>query len=577
MGKLITPQFEAEWEERRRIALEEEEAAAAAAATDDKGGEGGDPPADNSTGSDDDESLNAGLGDDTGGAGNTDGGNSDDSGDGGSGDDDENLSPEEKQAKIDAAVQAMDDIADKDKPALAPEESIIEAAKATDQSDLVALEAQLTDLAYLRQDIVKTHGMSRAFAMEAERIVPGFGGVPMGYYTEQPSATRFRVSLEEIDKTTWGLIAAAAAAVIAIIYKVFRWLTGGNKEEAATGNGGDKGDGKKAEKAVEEQAEVAKEAAQEVVEVAQVIGDADKTLSHWNITIKDKNKKDVRIHSLQQFYELFLMDESVGREIEEFLRLKDPLIADIIEDGKYSKMIGSVLDNIRAAITALNSKVKALENITRRDIGNYDTIDEYINKNSLNTLDRPTEIVIGGERLTLRELADKLAAVRMEVSSGATSRKYSFDSIWTKIAHEYHKSKVYQYKSSVAELLKPLDTMRDVLDRMEDVSGKKDWDDNPGHISSAIGQLHRKILFACAKDVEGAARIIGEIQNYGHSMMWYGRETASISLMILSRFNSELLKNKIGPTPEMLKITDDLRLKKKAISKLYHAYVSRKS
>jgi hypothetical protein len=78
-----------------------------------------------------------------------------------------------------------------------------------DNGYFTSLENRIVDFTYLVNDIAKTGGMCKKLAMEAERIAPGFGGVPLGFYSEVPSATRYSASLEEITKNVICLLSEA--------------------------------------------------------------------------------------------------------------------------------------------------------------------------------------------------------------------------------------------------------------------------------------------------------------------------------------------------------------------------------
>ena len=65
---------------------------------------------------------------------------------------------------------------------------------------LTALESRLDDLKYLYDDLKDASGMNQTYALEAQRIIPDFGGVPIGYYSKDLTATRYQISLETLDK-----------------------------------------------------------------------------------------------------------------------------------------------------------------------------------------------------------------------------------------------------------------------------------------------------------------------------------------------------------------------------------------
>jgi hypothetical protein len=97
--------------------------------------------------------------------------------------------------------------------------------------NITSLENRITDLFYLADDIQNASGMNQSFAMEAEKLLPGFGGVPIGYYTVDTSATRYKVAVEELSAGIWALIAAAITAVAAMIYKFIKYVFGKDSEK----------------------------------------------------------------------------------------------------------------------------------------------------------------------------------------------------------------------------------------------------------------------------------------------------------------------------------------------------------
>lgn len=84
----------------------------------------------------------------------------------------------------------------------------------------------LEDMKWLMKSIQSSHGMSQDFALEAERIAPGFLTVPIGYYTKQPSNTRLKVSVENLFVRVWELIKSVIRKVKEIILKFSYWLVG---------------------------------------------------------------------------------------------------------------------------------------------------------------------------------------------------------------------------------------------------------------------------------------------------------------------------------------------------------------
>ncbi len=66
-------------------------------------------------------------------------------------------------------------------------------------TDMAAAQSNAQDLTYLRNDIAGAGGMSKTFALEADRLIPGFlAERPLGFFTELPTKTQYAVSLESV-------------------------------------------------------------------------------------------------------------------------------------------------------------------------------------------------------------------------------------------------------------------------------------------------------------------------------------------------------------------------------------------
>ena len=92
---------------------------------------------------------------------------------------------------------------------------------------LAAVVNKFNNLTYLSSDINAAQGMNKTFAMEAERIMPGFlnEDVPLGYFTEEPTGTRLKLSLEAIAAEQKSLLQRIIESIVAMIRKAVQWLS----------------------------------------------------------------------------------------------------------------------------------------------------------------------------------------------------------------------------------------------------------------------------------------------------------------------------------------------------------------
>lgn len=82
---------------------------------------------------------------------------------------------------------------------------------------IIANESRMRELRYLRDDIARAGGMTKTFALEAARLIPTFTEPNGQFYTEEPSATRYKVSLEEVEMVITQDIKKSIAMLIKVL------------------------------------------------------------------------------------------------------------------------------------------------------------------------------------------------------------------------------------------------------------------------------------------------------------------------------------------------------------------------
>lgn len=232
----------------------------------------------------------------------------------------------------------------------------------TEESAIAAMEARLDDLRYLLEDIHKSHGMSQSFALEAERLMPGFNdATPIGYYTKTPTATQLKVSLEEINKGIWVGIAAIAAAVIAMIWKFISWLTGSDT------NSNQSSAFRKADKALDDSLDRMKQ--------ATGMREAVEDLDPGNIPIFDEHGNPQYAGDRTEMIKKLLENAPNAAAMKELLENPPAIYYDIMTDGPYTVFIEKVAHEIPEAAKRLIVKVELILDKWRLYIGRTDEFD----------------------------------------------------------------------------------------------------------------------------------------------------------------------------------------------------------
>jgi hypothetical protein len=173
---------------------------------------------------------------------------------------------------------------------------------------ITAMENKINDLFYLANAIESAKGMNQTFAMEAEKIIPNFGGVSIGYYSKDTSATRYKLSLEEISAGVWALIAAAVTAIITMIIKFISWAFGSSSSDSSKKSSVTAGSFKAEEKKREE--------------IIDIIKDIDKAVSKEGLDI-DKILAE------------YVKKADPASSLSTMLTVTDPLFHDVMTNGPY--------------------------------------------------------------------------------------------------------------------------------------------------------------------------------------------------------------------------------------------------
>jgi hypothetical protein len=253
------------------------------------------------------------------------------------------------------SLNAGNELDDNPAPIITAKESDIDADLKGISDSVTALESVFKDIAYLHLDIKKSGGMNQSFAMEAIAVIPNFGdNTPVGYYSKDLSATRLKVSLEEISKGMWAIIAAIAAAVIAAVYKLYKWITGGSKESTP-------------EDVVAkcESTEKALESVPAITTDLQAAAEEIKSeLSNGEVVVPDKNGKDIKITNLQMVLDN-VVSEHVLEKFHRVLNVKKLYIIDFMKHGKYSQAVEAAAKGVPTALMFTVENYKRLDEIIK--------------------------------------------------------------------------------------------------------------------------------------------------------------------------------------------------------------------
>lgn len=383
---------------------------------------------------------------------------------------------------------------------------------------VAALEAQLNDLVYLRQDIERSHGMSRGFAMEAQRLIPGFDrNAPLGFYTEEPSATRFKVALEEVSKGVWAALVTLVAAVIAAIVKFVQWF----RKRSGAGNEA---------KAAQASAEQAKENLAKLDKTQESVEEIAQAMRQGKIGTVGKDGQLEKMITMSSIIEDIWTDQARYERALRFLTSPTPVFHDILQRGPYSQAFRQITPSLAGISEVLRMKLRELGKVAQLDRQSFKESDKLINTHMLDIIARPVEIAYQGRRLSLTEAADKLSAIRLQLSQEPPKRqKMNFDQLVKAVIEAYRSSdvvKFFEQQQEIVEVFQDLDT---VLEKLRKSVGDLSKDGSVGSNSEGVAAHIRDVIMHVANDVTGYRRLFAELTGYGSQLEHLAMQTVGFA------------------------------------------------
>jgi len=426
----------------------------------------------------------------------------------------------------------------------------------TDEGDLVAsLEARIDDLFYLADDIQKAIGMNQSFALEAEKLLPGFGGVPIGYYTKDTTATRYKVSLEEITKGIWALIAGVIVAIIGVIIKIFSFFSG--KKEGGTS--------KDAQDNIDNAIKDVDETTSSINSANELMHEADSLLSNAKLTLLDGDGNAFQCTSLQLAVDKLLTNEERYRRAKEFLDFKNPIHYDLITFGTYTKDAILLGERLRSINDIFKIKVDAINDAIRSNIGSSLVAEDFQNLRKLNKVNTPIEFSIYGRTMSLREATVHLRDVRNALMDKEVSKDVNFDTLFSSILHVYSGSKIKHILTEVKNSLSTLADIQKHLDNMEGILRNLSTDGTPGAVTVDIGRLIQDTVKTLSSDLISFKELYAEISRFADDLKDLSNRAIGISIEVISKITSEMHKNDQTVPEGWQKVADDLKEYRKII------------
>jgi hypothetical protein len=448
---------------------------------------------------------------------------------------------------------------------------------------IAAIESQLQDLMYLERDVRGTGGMCKQFALEAQKHIPNFGGVALEYYTDMPTATRYKVALEELSKGIWAAIAAGAAVVLAVVGKLIFWMLGRNKGGDGGGGGGGGSGGiastgepskaqvQEAVKQAKAMPEQAKQMARSLDLGSKAIEKANGLLNHSAITMKNEHGKEFTAHSFEDVIKNALTNVERFHRAKEFFDTTNGYAHDIINSGPYSKMMAGLSSRMSAVTAALNMKADALDSVVRRDLGSTSATDKGVNTSVLATAAKPIEVTLEGRTMTLAEMARFLSERRHELMDKTVSKPIMFDKLFMTMADAYKSHTIDTVLNEAGVLLETITTIRERAGKLRDVARDLSSDGVPGALTEDVGENVRATINDMNQEIVALTRISSEIVQYFSTLEKAADKALVFGIEVVKKVAHALREQK-KPVPEGWDdVLEELNQQHQAISKGYSA------
>lgn len=218
-------------------------------------------------------------------------------------------------------------------------------------------------------DLERSGGMTRELAMEMHAVWPDLAEKhPILEYTRTPSQTLYRISLEEIDVGIAAAIAAGFAAVLAIIYKLWQWMSGGkDKNDAVSESRADIDKTTEKLKTAEEVTRSVDSTAGDLKEVPREIQEA--TIREIEAAIK---KADVQTANLTVSYSkdhvvAAAMRLSMANHHVFMTVMNTELFSDVVNNGPWIKKATESATLFQKAYPILMQRIEAIKKIAAAD------------------------------------------------------------------------------------------------------------------------------------------------------------------------------------------------------------------
>jgi hypothetical protein len=423
-----------------------------------------------------------------------------------------------------------------------------------DMGDFTDAGHALEDLGYLLDDILKAGGMSQSFAMEAQRLIPDFDhGSPIGFYTKEPTATRYTVSLEAITGGIWAAIVAASAALMYLLYRLIRWMLG-KKADGATK---DKGVAAMAQEIRKDAQELAEECQTDASDAKDMGVDLKKAADaarevefqvRRGVTIADSKGATEDVNSIDAIVDKLISDGSMGTAFRDLLRSGDAMMHDILDEGEYTQEVKRLADASKSMLVQMDSRVKAILAIFKQSMKNQPDDEKQANfavaNKQLASITGKITVSFDGGDLTLQEVNQRLVTKANSLKGKVVTKKLTLEGILNQAARASDRNSAFiKLMDWVPKSVGQVELLTKTIEDLEIFIGNAAADPTAVGMPAEHARPLRAALYAIHGDLIDLHVVYDQVNRYRLSYMYYMSEVIAFGSRFCAKMYSEIKGN----------------------------------
>lgn len=384
-----------------------------------------------------------------------------------------------------------------------------EVPELNEDTKMIALtETALEDLKYLIEDIKRNHGMSQSFAIEAERISPGFINekTPVGYYSASPSATRYKVSLEGLFAKVWEFVKAALQKIRDTFMKVVYWVL-----QIKNGSGKESDEELKAKAQREAELEERFAAALEkaLLKMANATVEVANGVAH-GVQVNASGQETRQFSDMDRLIGEVIGGAQQSEAIRNFMQTGDPIFADLVTHGPLSSTMSSTNKALSQSLLVLQEKTQLLSMTLIALVSGQSDTAKVTAPANIRRLSEPNEVKVNGEPMTLGDYANMLSELRATTEGIKHDKLFEFQDVFTLLANTMTRRNLGEIDAFVEVANLALIDVRAALNKAIDLLEKA-----PGQTHTAETNIDwHQAIHGLQEDMAGLTKVLLEVEQY---------------------------------------------------------------